>query len=306
MATAKNLGQNLGWSAIAIFGVFLLAVLLRPFQAALVQLLEGYWDDPPLSAFRELAVERHRRIRHTAEIVFDAEVSPAPAATLAELARSQRRQRQRDAMKNRAERIVRRYPTPEYNDSEKRSGNDDRLMPTLLGNVFREGEDAAGQRYGLRLQAVAPRLFPNISPKLTKAIVQSLDLIDTTAALCIAFSVTTAASLPLLVRWDLWSCLVVGNGVLATVAYRGAVRMARSHARLLATAVDLHRFDMLKALHYSLPTTVDEERDFNHRLSDFFDGGRPAADDLAGIEYVHPIGGDPGKTDTEQARPDGA
>jgi hypothetical protein len=58
---------------------------------------------------------------------------------------------------------------------------------------------------------------------------------------------------------------------MSTLAYRGAITTARKHARLLATAFDLHRFDMLDALHYELPLTPQDELELNSRLSKFLD-----------------------------------
>src|SRR4051812_32989747 len=45
---------------------------------------------------------------------------------------------------------------------------------------------------------------------------------------------------------------------------------AREHGTLLATAYDLHRFDMLTALRLPLPKTPEQERAMNERLTDFF------------------------------------
>jgi hypothetical protein len=66
--TPHDIGQvtrslaNPGWAIIAIFGIFVLAVLLRPFQAALVQFLEGYWPNwPGVRQVADLAVERGKR-----------------------------------------------------------------------------------------------------------------------------------------------------------------------------------------------------------------------------------------------------
>lgn len=291
--TTKKLGANPGWALVAVFGVFVLAVLLRPFQAALVQLLEGYWERwPVLNHVSALAIERHRRARHTAEIVVDAYREPGPSATSAlhEVAQAQRLRRRATAIKMRAQVTVDRYPKPLWEKSQNGRivGYDDRLLPTLLGNALRDGEDNAGQRYGLSIQVVAPRLYPSLSPKLDAAITQSLDLLDTTAAMCVSFAVAAVSSLPLIGRWDPWSFTPLAAVVLSVLAYRGAVRIARGHARLLATACDLHRFDMLAALHYELPTTPQYERQLNLGLSKFLDSHGTALDYMGAFNYVHP------------------
>ena len=293
MATIQSLGHNIGWSVVAVFGVFLLAVLLRPFQAAVVQLLEGYWQGiAPFSQLRALAVERHRRIQHTALVTMEVEIDPdpLPAQQLREFALRQRQARRRARAFVKADQRFDRYPRPLTSMNEDgEEVEEERLMPTLLGNVLRDGEDNAGQRYGLTFQVIAPRLYPALSEKLRNAITQNLDLIDITAAMCVAFAAATVAALPLIGRWDVWSWLPGGTALLAVLAYRGAIRTARGHARLLATAVDLHRFDMLTSLHYRLPVTVQQERKFNRRLSEFLDSHEPAVDDLRMVRYQHQI-----------------
>ena len=82
-----KLGKNPGWAVAATFGVFLLAVLLRPFQAALVQFLEGYWRRwTPLEFAADVATERHRRIRHTAGMMAQPWTDPSASNDLGDVA----------------------------------------------------------------------------------------------------------------------------------------------------------------------------------------------------------------------------
>ncbi len=62
------------------------------------------------------------------------------------------------------------------------------------------------------------------------------------------------------------AALVLG-GLLAVVAYRGAVAQARSYGQQIRTAIDLYRFELLKALHLRLPSTPQEERALWERLA---------------------------------------
>jgi hypothetical protein len=202
---------------------------------ALVQLLEGYWQGlPVLGHVSALAVERHRRIRHTADVVAmaDLDLGPSTTTSLHDVARMQRRQRQAGAIQNRASAILARYPRPHWKGQkdDQNAEYDDRLMPTLLGNALRDGEDNAGGRYGLNMQVVMPRMYPSLSPKLDAAISQNLDLIDTTAAMCIAFAIAALASLPLVGRWDPWSFTPLAAAGLSAVAYRGAIGIASTRA----------------------------------------------------------------------------
>lgn len=282
---ATALGSHAGWVVAAIFAIFVIAVLLRPFQAVLVQFLEGYWSGiRAIEHIYDLAIERHRRIRHTAEVVSSARLTPKTSSTsLHEVARAQRVALRAVKAQKKAHETVSRYPSSNGVDAH----SDDRLMPTMLGNALRDGEDTAGSRYGLTFRAIAPRLYPHLSTKMSEAISQNLDLIDTTAALCISFGLSAVISAPLVVRWDVWSSTPFAMLILSIIAYSGALRTARGHARLLATAVDLHRFDMLAALHYDLPTSPEEERRLNQRLSAFFDERESAAELIGDISYSH-------------------
>lgn len=298
--TPHDLGQvvknfaNPGWALIAIFGIFVLAVLLRPFQAALVQFLEGYWPDwPAVRQLTELAVERHRRILDTAQVIDECEPSAGSASrTLQDVADRQRLRRRLASAKRRAAATVRHYPQPrpeDYGDA------DDRLMPTLLGNVLRDGEDTAGDRYGLRFETVAYRLWPVLSRKLDAENSRNLDLLDTSAAMCISLGLAAVSSVPFIGIGGFWFLVPVTAAVLSAIAYRGAILAAMEQGQLQATAVDLHRFDMLTALHYELPDNPKKERKLNLRLSSFL-GRRDSLVDHElqndGFRYRHPVAQD--------------
>lgn len=259
------LGKNPGWAIAAAFGIFLAAVLLRPFQAALVQLLEGYWWRlPPFEFANDVATERHRRIQNTAEIMLRAAPPRQPMGNeFRDVANYARRLRKVRRIKGRASMIAGRYP--------RAVQGHDRLMPTLLGNTLRDAEDYAGHRYGLEMPVVYPRMYPSLSAKLDGAISGQLDILDTTAALCIAFGLIAVFSLPLVSHMNWWSLVPLAAALMSALAYRGAVATARAHGRLLATAFDLHRFDMLNALHYELPLTPEDELDLNKDLSTFLE-----------------------------------
>lgn len=170
-------------------------------------------------------------------------------------------------------------------------------MPTILGNALRDGEDNAGRRYGLEMKTVYPRMYPLLSPKLDKAISAQLDMLDTTAAFCVVFGLIALLSLPLLVRVDWWSLVPLVALLMSALAYRGAVSTARGHGTLLATAFDLHRFDMLQALHYELPLTPDDELALNKNLSEFLESRDVnAVRRMWKFRYSHPSLADDGDT----------
>jgi hypothetical protein len=279
--------KNPGLAVAATLGIFLLAVLLRPFQVAIVQLLEGYWRRwRPLEFANDLATERHRRIRNTADITRRAVQPDEPSVR--EFGDVVYYARQLDAFRRintRASAIVDRYPPIQGSGDS----GDDRLMPTLLGNILRDGEDDAGYRYGLDMPVVYPRMYPSLSPKLDKAISAQLDMLDTTSALCVVFGLIALLTLPLTTRMDWWSLVPLVAMLMSLLAYRGAITTARGHSTLLATAFDLHRFDMLQALHYQLPLTPRDELELNRELSDFLGrGGTDGVLYMGKFRYKHP------------------
>lgn len=268
-----------GGAVLLVFGLFLAGVLLQPFQVALVQYLEGYWDRRPTRALSAIAVERHRRRMRTASIEQDTEAPEFTGTDLRTGGNVARAQALAARQKAQAEARLRGYPVSIA-----------RVMPTMLGNILRSGEDAAGARYGLGALTVYPRMYPSISKPLSEAMSRQLDMIVLTASLTVSNLAATVALSPVLfVRRDLWVLLPVGTVLLAVVSYRGALRAAAGHGVLFATTFDLHRFDMIRALHLDLPPTFAEEISLNRSLTAFLHGRKPTPGGLADRPYDHSI-----------------
>jgi hypothetical protein len=312
--------KDLGGAQVALlfFGVLVVAVILQPFQIAVVQLLEGYWVGNPLTrserttfaqrAFDvgfELQRRRWRFLRMVAETVDQDEEDgldqpdPRSAALVARL------QGRRAVW---ADQELRGYPEVEA-----------RLLPTRLGNVLRAAEDRAGGRYGLLTNVVYPRLHALLPDRSAAELANATDQLDMAAHLCITLSVATLAAAGLLLpngwRSNAWWLLIPGAmAMLAWLSYRAAVRAARGQGQLLETAFDLHRFDLLGALHYRLPDDPWSEHDFNSRLSRFLrdaekstreserNGWVSAKDRLLDDDYEHP---DAAPADATARRPPG-
>ncbi|NGO14766.1 hypothetical protein G5C60_46050 [Streptomyces sp. HC44] len=288
-------------AALFLFFAFLGGVLLRPFEAAVVQLLEGYWETPsPLAPLHRAAVERHRRRRNRAILDFghtdgthSASLTHIGMRPLAELAAADRAAARRARAVARSRRIRRGYPV-EVREFRQPGGKDPEgeLMPTLLGNALMRGERLSGDRYGLDMPIVGPRLYPFISPRLQSAVNQQMDLISASASLCVSLTVATAAMLPLLARLDAWSLLPLAPACMAILAYRGAVAAALYHGTLLSTVFDLHRFDLIRAFHYEIPEEAKKVVRLNRRISTFLSpDNRERLDDSKGLKddaMVHP------------------
>lgn len=270
-------GNSVVMALLGAFGLFVIGVLLRPFQVALVQLLEGHrW--PAWSGFlHSLAVERHRRARHRAELAISSALSDEEARrTLADAVRSGRAGHAQRELEARMSRRADDYPSEDH-----------LLMPTLLGNVLRQGEISSGARYGLDTMTVAHHIYPFVAEPLRAELSESLNVIDTTAALSLAFGVCALASAPLVLRGlDPWSLTPLVMALLAVLAYQGAVRAARQHGPILAACVGLARLEMIRALGWKDPESASEEVAFNKSFTkllqrshsieaDPYLGGRP-------------------------------
>lgn len=239
----------LGAIATVVVCASLLGLLLQPFQVRAVRVLEGYWDRWLLTA--------------------------GLAGLLVMLQR-----RRWQALRKRADRTAR-------GETEHRVRADARrrlaarppmevLLPTALGNALRAGELSAGERYGLTTLTSWPRIYPQISVRLTQALRSTRDALDAAVNLCWSFLGLTTTSVAALYdepsAW--WLCGSVL--ALAGVAYKGAVIAAQSYSGLMHVVYDLHRFDLADALHYPLPQGREAELELFARISDLVAGrGRP-------------------------------
>lgn len=314
-----HLGSPPNFSAIApksgdtavvvlfVFFAFVVGVLLRPFEAAVIQLLEGYWARPaPLALLRGAAVERHRRRRDRAQLVVQHAKAVEAAERAASTSSSNRpsigsvplhelaaRDRSRARLRRSAERATHvrsGYPTEIRPDtpSTKRDRQGE-LMPTSLGNMLLRAERFSGDRYGLDMMRVYPRIYPFVAPRLENAVTQQLSLISATASLAVSLGLTTLAISPLFLRWDVWSLLPLAPAILAVLAYRGAVAASAFHGTLLATVFDMHRFDLLRAFHYELPEAADELVGMNEVVSAYLARDKVRFDEeLGDLPLAHP------------------
>jgi hypothetical protein len=135
------------------------------------------------------------------------------------------------------------------------------ILPTMLGNVLRSAEGRAGSRYGLDAIVLWPRFYPLLSDKVTAVLDDLRDQLDLAARFCVVFGIATVISVVFLAAHGWW---------LTAAAYGQAVE----------AAFDLHRFDLLTALHLPLPADLTGEVTANQELSRFL--RQPA-------EYLHAL-----------------
>ncbi|MDQ0078528.1 hypothetical protein [Arthrobacter oryzae] len=107
--------------------------------------------------------------------------------------------------------------------------------------------------------------------------------LDATCRLSATALIVGIITLVLLVDDGGWLVLAAVPFFLSWVGYKAAISAAVAYGEMLSVAFDLHRFDVLKALHLSLPTDAVTEADINKQLSLFWMQDVPLMD----VQYVH-------------------
>lgn len=264
--TVSHLG--VGGIVLLVIGVTLVAVVVQPFQLWIVRLLEGAFPGAnKLRGFQESCRNSLRDKRDKA--INEAVAKPdTPEGRL-----------KRDALIQKAgtasERLRSRYPLPDY-----------LVRSTALGNALAAMEDTAGAAYGLDPVVTWPRLYPLLGEQARAAVDDFRDSMDAAARLA-ATGVVAAAATVALLAWHSgwWSLLALVPLAIAMASYRGTIPAAIGYGLAMQVAFDLHRFDLLQALHLAAPSGQGGdtgEQTSNQRLSDFLRQGVPVP-----FTYVH-------------------
>jgi hypothetical protein len=146
------------------------------------------------------------------------------------------------------------------------------LAPTRMGNVAKSVQAYGVERYNFNFELFWSRLQlavqrdKDFEPVL-RATKTQLDFLISCAALVLLWALPWAVFLfatqgpPLL-----FLGIAIGGPLAGYVLYRAAVAQYRTLADLLRSAVDLFRLDLLTALQYQRPASVDQERDLWYTL----------------------------------------
>ncbi|WP_411102906.1 hypothetical protein [Streptomyces sp. cmx-4-9] len=254
--TAGGIGAGQAvWIAL---GTTLVALVFQPFQLALVRLLEGGPSEAS-AAGPGRALQRRRKARLAAR---------AEPAGLPHDASPERVQRAGAA----AARLRQRYPLPDH-----------LLRPTALGNVLAALRDTAGREYGWDAAVAWPRLYPVLGDQARAVVDDCRDSLDGAARMCVTGAATALVSGVLLLRSGWWLLLAAVPAAVAVLAYHGAVQAALGYGDAVRAAIELHRFDLLEALHLPLPDSLGEERALAHELCLHWRQGVPPP-----TRYEHP------------------
>lgn len=233
-----------GWTAFLLaLTVVITALIVEPLQIALVRLLEGYWGQSPVGRLLSAPGRTYHRARRNRLDRAQRQRGGAPAAPT--------------EVREAAARKLSSYPPTGA------------ILPTKLGNTLRAAEYRAGGRYGLDAITVWPRLYPLLSDKVTAVLDDLRDQLDIAVRFCSVFLLATVISVAFLAGYGWWLLVAVGTFGGAALSYRAALSAAAAYGQAMEAAFDLHRFDLLNALHLPLPTDLIGEIKANQQLSRF-------------------------------------
>ena len=140
------------------------------------------------------------------------------------------------------------------------------VMPTRLGNILKNSEQYAYQRYDMDAVLLWPRLYavmPDGFRKTLDGARASLDFMLVVSALGTLFALIVGIYLILISGpWWLFLLCFVGGWIVAYLAYLSALEAALTYGQLIKSAFDLYRDALCQQLGYVRPKLLDEERSF--------------------------------------------
>jgi hypothetical protein len=266
-ATVRGLGTTLAlwrsqsvemqWILIAsgLASITFFAYVIGNFQTGLIRFYEGYWQTYPLVWLRDSRLYFYQRrlqyLKHQLENLNLKITALKKCGTDSDKDKKTALKYNRQLIAYRREYLLF-FP-----------GREDHVMPTRLGNILRASEDYARLRYSIDSVVIWPRLYFYL-PDTFKANLTSADTAMTTmlvlAGLSFTFAVIACLVLALFTSKVLLFAICTSGFFLAWLCYRNSLHSARLYAELIKSAFDLHRWELLDAMHVKLPKTLEEER----------------------------------------------
>jgi hypothetical protein len=259
--TASHLG--IGEIVLLAIGITLVAVVVQPFQLALVRVLEGNFPGSgkalkcQLCRKKSLATKRREAIDKASNAADELLKAIDKASGLPEIRKIRR---ELDGFTQDAgvasERLRLRYPRSDYV-----------VRATGLGNALAAMEDTVGAGYGLDPVVTWPRLYPLLSDPVRAAVDDFRDSLDAAARLAATSAIAALATIALL-AWhsEWWTSLALVPLAVAVVSYLATIPAAIGYGLAMQVAFDLHRFDLLRAMHLEEPDSAKVEKASNADL----------------------------------------
>lgn len=235
---------------VLAIAVGLVAIVVQPVQYVGVRLLEGHWPRwlSPVSARLVIRQKRQRQRLERLALYRPEHEIDLVARNRAGSASTQLRLR---------------YPAQTS------------LRPTQLGNVLAALDEQAGASHGWDATVAWPRLYPVIGDRQRAIVDERRDTLDALARLAVLGFATGLFAAGLLAFSGWWILLAVIPTALGWLAMRAGVGSALLYAEAVQVCFDLHRFDMMRALHLSLPIDARSEQDLAQAMCDDWRQGAP-------------------------------
>lgn len=259
---------------LLLVATILVAVLVHPYTTTALRLLEGQLPVGPLP--RWFQVRRRRHLRRHARLSKDRVIDPTDDERVALQASPDppRHLRRPIARMERAGELSRRYPL-RLND----------VQPTLLGNTLRAGYGRAGDIYGISIPVLGPRLEHFMSQSERDNVEQFRSRVELGAQLVFVYLALAVVYVLVARPWPVAAGLFAGLVFAALGSYLSTVRAAEEYGEAIAVLVDMHRFDLVRALHVRMPESHSEEIATFELLSKLLNRDREP--DGTNISYVH-------------------
>lgn len=240
LAVLKQNANDINWLGALMLTVAALVIglLLQPLELASIRFLEGYWRTPgPLRRLGERGrwVQQRRKDRL---VWLNEQLGQSTYAELVE----------------HVPRELASFP------------NEQRVLPTALGNRLRAAEERAGKAYSLDATLTWPRLYFVLPQDVLRFVSQSRNELDTAVRLCLSFALTSLVGAALLLRHPVWLALPLGFALLSGLAYRAAVHAAQAYGVTFTSVIDVYRLRLLKEMSVRMPTDSDDEIGINDKL----------------------------------------
>ncbi|GAA3551529.1 hypothetical protein [Kribbella ginsengisoli] len=229
-------GLGLGEVLLLTVALTVIGAATQPLQLGLVRLVEGYWP----RRLDRLGGRLRRRHEERREAMVRAAALPERPEALT--------QDELNRIGIAATTLAKRYPAK------------DAVRATAFGNALAAAEACAGARFGWDAVVAWPRLYPVLGERVREIVDDRRNTMDFSVRLCAVSLVTGAAGLVLLLSSGWWLFLALVPVAIGLLAYRGAVESAMAYGEAIEAAFDLHRFDLLAALHLPLPADQEAER----------------------------------------------
>ncbi|MEU5402848.1 hypothetical protein ABZ348_26530 [Streptomyces sp. NPDC005963] len=240
---ASAIGDTAGKLGAGRIALLLLALLVVGFlfQAAL-PVIHRFWQVLPVLPGRSARRRAHVRSKHRLEATRDAvgHVLTLPAHERGAVLLAARQA---------ARRLDNDYPP-----------HDAHVLPTVLGNSLGALWAGVGRSHGWSADAAWPRLYA-VLPDSTRLLVDDArNALDQALTLTTVWVLAAFAGLPLLIPAGWWVLLTMVPLALAVLSHRCALAAVPVYRTAVQNAFDLHRLDLLRALHLPLPSDTAAER----------------------------------------------